>query len=217
MVFSFFAHLSFLSAALPLGFGLFQWRRLSKDLKMVVLLAALSLVADTTALVLANHKINTWPIVNSFLLAQSVLLFYALKKHQPISVKGVFYGCAMFNLINFLFIQGPRTFDSYSSYPTAIVMIGVALYFFLHLMKEMPAERVQALPLFWIAVAVLGYYGGNIFVFLFNNYILNQMAERHPYMWTVHNIINTAKNILMFAALWTNYRANFAGETKASL
>lgn len=214
MVLSFFAHLSFLSAAIPFLFGFFRWKNLTRDLKLIVLLAALSLAADSVSLFLATHKMNTWPVSNVYLLVQSVLLFYVLSKHHSLLVKGIFYACITFGVINFLFLQGPRTFDSYTTYLTGVILICTALYFFYVLMKELPAERVQSLPLFWIAIAVLVYYGGTIFVFLFNNYILTQLTKQHPSMWVVHNVINTSKNMLFFIALWVSAQQDSTPDKK---
>lgn len=215
MWFSFVSHLSYLSAAVPFLFGLFRGKHLARDLKIIVALAAVSLVADTAALLLATHRINTWPVGNLFLMTQAVLLFYVWRKQHSALVNVLFYACIAFGVINFLFGQGRHTFDQYTIYLTGIILIATVLYFFYLLIQNLPAERVQSLPLFWIAIAVLVYYGGTIFVFLFNNYFLTQLTAHHPAMWTVHNIINIAKNILFFIALWVNDRSNHSHAAKA--
>lgn len=163
-------------------------------------------MADTVSLLLAMHRMNTWPVGNLFLMTQAALLFYVWRKQHTLLVKGLFYACLTFGVINFLVGPGRQMFDQYTTYLTGLILIGTVLFFFYQLMKNVPAERVQSLPLFWIAIAVLVYYGGTIFVFLFNNYFLTQLAKHHPAMWTVHNILNITKNSLFFIALWVNHR-----------
>lgn len=69
----------------------------------------------------------------------------------------------------------------------------------------MPSERVYKLPLFWIAFGVLVYYGGTLFLFLFNNYLIERLPQSHQTIWILHNLLNVTKNVFLVAALWTQY------------
>ena len=115
--------------------------------------------------------------------------------------------CLMFSVIDFLFLQKPQVLNSYTSYATGIVMIAAALTFLYQLMDKLPVESVQTLPLFWVAFCVLVYYGGTMFLFLFNNYLIAHSLQSHQTYWTLHNLLNITKNGFLFVTLWINYRS----------
>jgi hypothetical protein len=200
-----FAHLSSSSAIAPLVAGLIRWKSLSYRLKLVVYLALISLLSDLLCLVLIKFKINTWPVGNLFLILQFALLFLAMEQKTLRLVRLFFYGCLLFGVVNFLFIQPPTAFNSYTSYVYGILLIVYALAFLYQLMNEMPVEHVQSLPMFWIAFGVLVYYGGNLFLFLFNNYLMVHLPKSHQAIWNVHNVLNISKNVFLFVALCLNY------------
>ena len=85
-------------------------------------------------------------------------------------------------------------------------MIITVLTFLYNLMQDMPVERVQTLPLFWLSFAILIYYGGTLFLFLFNNFLITHLPKSHQTIWTLHNLINITKNVFLFLTVWMNYR-----------
>lgn len=186
--------------------GLYQWRNLNLNLKLVALVPLASIIMDGSSFILIKQGISTWPLLNIFYSIQFSLLFFVLCEDRKIYVLRVFFFlCLAFALINFLFIQTPRTFNTYTSYTGGILMIISALSYLYWLINEIPAERVYKLPLFWIAFGVLVYYGGTLFLFLFNNYLIERLPQSHQTIWILHNLLNVTKNVFLVAALWTQY------------
>lgn len=203
-----FAHLSSSSALVPLSMGLYQWKNQSSYLKLVTLIPLISAITDGLSLLLLSNGFNTWPLLNVFYCVQFSLLFFAIGSERKIYfLRALFFGCIGFALINFLFIQSPRTFNSYTSYAGGIIMILSSLNYLYWLLNEMPAERVYRLPLFWVAFGVLVYFGGTLFLFLFNNYVIAHLPQSYRPIWTLHNLLNITKNIFLFAAIWTHYKS----------
>jgi hypothetical protein len=203
----FLAYLSLASAGIPLFAGFLQWKRLHGNLKLIFFIPVASVLADIISLGMMNYRINTWPLINLFFLIQFSLLFQILDEPRKNTLLRIlFFGCFSFGLLDFFFIQGPKTFNSYTSYVGGILMIISVLHFLYHLLTKMPVERVQTLPLFWIAFGVLIYYGGTLFLFLFNNYLLAHQLQYHQSIWILHNLLNITKNVFLFMALWMNYR-----------
>ena len=193
---------------MPLILGLFYWKWLQGNLRLLVWLVILSAVADAISLLLVNNGINTWPVLNSFQIAQFILLFLAFnfqKKASPLRI--FFYSCIGFALFNYLFLQTPKTFNTFTAYVCGILMIVSALSFLYQLMIAMPVERVNRLPLFWLSFGVLVYYGGTLFLFLFNNYLVAHLPNSYLSIWILHNTLNITKNAFLFVALWTNYKS----------
>jgi hypothetical protein len=202
-----FAHASSLSAIIPLVASRAQWKALKGTLKLIFWVAAASGLADLTSIILLSQKINSWPIINLFLIVQFALLFVLLNAEKHRTLQIFFYVTVIFALLNYLFIQTPKTFNSYTAYAGGILMIVTSLVFLYQLLVEMPMESIQRLPLFWVSFGVLIYYGGTLFLFLFNNYLLSHSLKSHQTIWVLHNVLNVTKNVFLFVALWINYKS----------
>ena len=205
------AYISLLSALIPIGAGVFQWRRLSGNLKLLVCIPIAAILADSISLLLLNNRINTWPILNLFFVIQFVLLFLILSHGRKlVNLKIVFYACLAFAIINYLFIQTPQTFNSYTAYVGGILIILTSLNFLYQLLVERPVEKIQTLPLFWVAFGALIYHAGTLFLFLFNNYLLAHQLETHQTIWILHNMLNISKNGFLFIAIWMSYKGRIS-------
>lgn len=189
-------------------FGIFQWKWLGDNLKLLFWVIVASVSADAISLILINQGITTWPVINLFFFIQFWLLFKILNEPGKVeALRFLFLACIAFSLMDFLFIQGPQTFNSYATYASGILIIILALRFLYQLLTEMPVAKVQTLPLFWLAFGVLLYYGGNLFLFLFNNYLIAHLPKHHESIWQLHNILNISKNVFFFVTLWINYKS----------
>jgi hypothetical protein len=56
--------------------------------------------------------------------------------------------------------------------------------------------------MFWMAMAITFYYGGNVFLFLLNNFLLRLGADVHMGYWLIHSILNTVKSVLFAIGPW---------------
>jgi hypothetical protein len=199
------------SVLLPLGMGLFHWKRLGSPLRLVVWIAGLSIVSDITSLVLMYLHLNTWPVGNLFFIAQFILFFFALNPEKKTTLLWyLFSGCLIFALVNFFFVQTPTVFNSSSAYLCGVLTIITAIYILYGLLRDRPVERVHILPLFWIAFGALIYHAGTQLVFLFNNYLIAHQPENHQSIWVLHNMLNIIKNVFLFIAVWMSYKARIS-------
>lgn len=204
----FFRYASISSALLPLVTGIVLWRHLSNRTQLLFWLAFASIAADILSLILAFQKVNNWPVSNIFFIVQFSMLFLVIEYNKNAFFNIVFVACGIvLGLTNYLLIQSPKTFNSYSAYSYAIVIMILCLKFLYELMKKMAVEKIQLLPLFWLSFGALIYYAGTLFLFLFNNYLILHMPTRLPNIWIMHNILNITKNFFLFMTLWVNYKS----------
>jgi len=202
-----FVYLSIFSVLLPLINALLQWKSLSKNLKPILYLTVISFVVDAISFFCAGWHINTWGFINSFYVIQFALLFIILSEQRKIPLlRLLFYGCLLFAVINFLFIQTPKVFNTYTAYAGGILIITVALNYIYFIINETYIEKIQTLPLFWLSFGVLVYYGGTLFLFLFNNYLIEHFQTGNQVAWVLHNLLNVVKNIFLFIALWVHHK-----------
>jgi hypothetical protein len=176
--------------------------------RLILWLAAVSFFADVLSLILMSNRINSWPVINLFLLAQFILLFKVLEEHGNFfPLKVLFFSCVIFGLINYFFLQAPKTLNLYTVYACGLTMIILGVGTVFQMMRKLPTENIQSLPLFWLTFGVLVYYGGTLFIFLFNNYLINHSPQIHRNTWVLHNLLNIVKNIFFFATVWTSCKS----------
>ncbi len=203
------AHISYGSAFIPLLIALFQWKRLTKALKIIVWISILSILSDSVSIYLILQKIsfNNWITSNIFLILQATLFILFMMGLLRARYQWLFISLILvISLINFFFIQTPLVFNSYINYFIAILLIILCLVYLYRLLKELPALDIYRFPPLWIVFAILTYYGGTLFLFLFNNYFLSTNIITHRSIWILHNVLNILKNLLLALALWQNYR-----------
>jgi len=204
-----FAHFSYLSAFIPFFVDIVQWKKLDGRLKSIVLICFLGIVSDSISLFLITQRIryNNWISSNIFLIIQAILLTYFLGeslrwKHYRWILVSLF----VFSLVNLFLVQSPGVFNSYSNYLFALVLIAACLIFLYRLLKDLPTLDIYRYSSLWIVFAILTYYGGTLFLFLFNNYLLSLSIVSHKAIWILHNSLNILKNLLFALALWQQYR-----------
>jgi len=192
---------SYVSCLLPLIFSLLK-RPSSKAIHLVRILIAASFLFDTVSLFYGRQGHNTYPINNFFLLIQFLILLLIYREAFSWPKPIVYWIGSIYTvlfMINYLFIQSPYSLDSYAYTASCVVLIVISLLYFRYLLKKLPETFVHRSPLIWINIAVLLYFGGNLFLFMVYNFFVSGI-------WILHNMLNIIKNILLFVAVWQSQR-----------
>lgn len=206
------AHISSCSPIVPLALS-FKVRKPLKEIIYLRYILGGSLLFDAVSLLMAIKGINSYPFTNLFFILQAWILF-SIYKHQLATNKKVIetfrLSFAAFFLVNYFFIQTPELLNSYSISISGVLFMSLSLYYFYNLLQKLPEVYIHRMPMVWINIAVLVYYAGNLFLFIFNNYFTEGIDGNQRYMWMLHNILNITKNILFFVAIWQNLRKNIS-------
>jgi hypothetical protein len=163
--------------------------------------------SDVFSFMLVKKGINSWPIINVFYFIQFVFLYLIFKSHSPgrtLSILSAIF--IAFAVINFTFIQQPYQFNTYSSYLGSFLLLLFAIMYLYRLMNNLQVDTIQSLPMYWISFGVLAYFGGTLFLFLFNNVLMEYQPANHQLVWILHNVLNITKNIFFAIALWKSCR-----------
>lgn len=190
-----------MSALLPLGLWL-RARNGPDTIRLIALLAAFSFFFDMIALYYATKGVNTYPTNNIFSLVQALVLLYVYREAFSWPRKRVHWVACIYAtlfLINYLVIQTPYSLNSYAYTISGLILLVVSLLYFRFLLKNLPVPFVHRSPMIWINIAVLIYFGGNLFLFMLYNYFVSSI-------WILHNMLNITKNILFFVAIWQSQR-----------
>lgn len=203
------AHASSSSVIIPLVIALLSRKHITRDLLPLVILLIIALTSDLISLVFFKLGMNSYLIVNLFLLLQFFLCFLLLLGKAQATTTGniaIAVGYTLLFFINLFFVQGMWKFNSYSNSLACLILMVLALRYLYSLLRDLPELFIHQLPYFWIAAAVLTYYAGNLLLFLTNNYLTLGIEGSHQIMWILHNLLNISKNMLFAIALWMNYR-----------
>jgi len=196
----FIAKVSIASTLVPFSLGLAKFRSISSELKLLLILTGVSFLCDIAALYHTLLNIKSNYAGDSYWLAEFILLiiiyriaFDNPKVVRPFLILTLFY--VLFFISNVIFLQQEKI-NSYTYIFSSLIFIVLAVGFFYKLLKDLPTLQVYRLPMFWINVAVLVYFAGNLFVFTLSHYLVTVLNANLMVYWGFHNILNILKNIL---------------------
>lgn len=199
-----------LSIFLPLGMGIYRYKNLQIEGKIIFGYLCLSfLIMEvvmwyTSLKSMQNHYLlNTfYPI--EFLLLSSIY-WISLKTHLykrmllyvVIAIMIFIIGSNIINLDNF------NRFNSIANtVPYLGLMFFVILYFY-ELLKELHIVKLSTHPLFWISVGIILYVSINFFLFIFGEFVMfNSSKEISKLPGIINSIATIIFRIFLTIGLW---------------
>jgi hypothetical protein len=206
----FLYYLAFSSAILsivPLVVSFSKRNSFSSDLKPFFYLVCLTFFAEGLNIATSLTGINNQLLLNVFTVLEFTLLtlFY---KHFFSS----FFRSTMFYFLigGFLVLATVETFiinDIYtmgniSTSVEALLCIFYSVVSFFLIMKNLVYDNLLKIPFFWINTAVLIYFAGNLFLFLFSTYLQKNNIRDYGTLYIIHSILNITYYILISIGFW---------------
>ncbi len=105
-----------------------------------------------------------------------------------------------------LSVYSHKQLNSYSITLTSLIFIFFSVRYFYFLMRDLPTDQIQRLPMFWVNTGVLTYFAGGLFLFAMRNYVITVFNDNQTTYWSFHNFLNIVKNLLFAVALWQDLR-----------
>lgn len=81
-------------------------------------------------------------------------------------------------------------------------LIGLSVISFYRILSTLQITNLIGSSIFWFNTAILLYFSGNFFVYLFMNYINNDSTEAIREYLIIHSILNITYNILLSVGIW---------------
>ena len=190
--------------------GLTRIRSMIAELKLLLILTGVSFACDTGALYHTELNIKVNYFSDAYRLIEFMLLltiyykaFNNSKRLAAFITLALFY--MLFMAYNIAYVQREQI-NSYTHIVLAAVFIVLAVSFFYKLVKDLPTLELHRMPMFWINVAVLVYFAGNLFLWIVSHYLVTVMKDKLMVYWSFHNVLSIVKNILFAVALLVNTR-----------
>jgi hypothetical protein len=146
---------------------------------------------------------NNWifNLFNPLEFAFYVCLFYSLYKNKEDKrkVARLYLGLLILTVLNILFLQGIRYFDSYSFMLGSLLILYCVYLFFKQLMQHVDDQNILKNRFFWVSVGLLFFYTGEFFLQAFFEYFLriNDFNSFRPTFYFFTNFLN----ILLYSCL----------------
>jgi hypothetical protein len=201
------SNISSFFVVIPFAIGCIRWKFLDAGEKFLLALMAISLVVEIVGMSLRDQHENNLYVYHIYTALECILLsIYYIKtfsqKKIILCLKitiGLFICVIVFDFLS----NGYKEMDNVSTTTESILFMMYASAFFYFLLKDPIYPKIVAAPVFWINSAVLLYFSGNLFVFIFSRY-LQAHSPRIVYceLWDIHSLLNILFYLLISFGFW---------------
>lgn len=198
-------YLSMYSVLIPISLGIVQFKKLNSYLLLLFLLIIFSPIPDF----LVFYKIEAEKFICPlFIISQYILLalIFIGNNQNPQFRKSIRYSIPIFFIYSFLYIfileEHSHLFPNLMTV-TLFAFLIISITSLIKIYNNTEFENLFSYPFFYINVAVLIYFSGNIFLTLSCNiYSINNVI--HLYV-PINSILNITKNLLFAMAFLVHF------------
>ncbi len=109
----------------------------------------------------------------------------------------LFLGVAIFEFMHKIYVM-----DDLSTTVESILVMLYAVFGYYLLLKNPVQSQVTAIPLFWFHSAFLLYFAGNLFLFVFINYVNQHFKGLSNQLWSIHSVMSIILYSLIAIGFW---------------
>lgn len=163
-------------------------------------------ITEVIAEILWWSSTNNLPLLHLYIIVEFALLgwmyhLYLYKLLGRYLIPLIIVAFCTFSIINSLFIQSIFTFNTYARAIENLLLILLSLAYFYKMLKELKVKYLEKDPMFWINSGILVYFSGNLFIFIFSNYILPHKSLNMLF-WSIHATLNLFIYTFYAIGLW---------------
>lgn len=204
----YFMYLALGCLILSVSIGLFKFKGLRASLQIFVVFLIFNLCIEIGAKILFHQKMNNLPLLHLYTFGEFILLsffFKSLTKEIPIFQKWLPPIMIIVGLLivgNSAFLQSIYGFNSYAKTLTQVIIIIYSVLYFYTLSDEVSLNNLEQKSLRLINSAIIVYYSGSLFIFMFSNYFLKKQIELHQGFWAFNALLNLVFQFLVLYGIW---------------
>lgn len=121
----------------------------------------------------------------------------------------------IFSLVNLLFLQ-KSSLHSYSQTLQSIIILLLCIIFYFKLLKELPTQQIQKLPLFWIVSGFFFSYAGKLVIYAITHYMI-AIGDDFILISIFHVSLTLIAYLIMAVGVWLNHKQTAPGEVNKSI
>lgn len=192
----------------PFCVGLFHFRFLSKEQRLLHLLISLSVLTEGVALFIDYLELfSNTPVYNVFAILQIVVynrIFAKVLNWRILkpALNGPLFALLLFAFINLLFYQPITILSSNLIVLAMVVHIFFSVSYFRQILKSAQENYWKTDPMLWLSVGILLYNSGTIFLFIALNRITENFQATILSPWGLNALLFFLLNAFYTIALW---------------
>jgi hypothetical protein len=201
---------SHIPIAVSAVYALAVYKQLGPELKVFSFFLFFSAVIQLSALGLALNRINNLPLLHIYVAAGFFLLTIFYKKIlngfiHPRIIWGIGISFLVYTVLNTLFFEPIRTFNSMALTVESILVVILSLVTFIVLLNDIARERRSSIikSINWINSGLFIYYSSSLLIFYFTR---NFPLSINQYTWILHSFLSIAMYSCFYIGLWKRQR-----------
>ena len=210
-VFHVFFYINVLTVLFPILL-LAKRKHHSREFFWLMLLYLASFIADATGDLFHRFR---WANVNLASTGYNIIapvlfgsfFYYCLRWPSwktPIICSTAFV--ALFSIVNGVYFQ-KETPNSFSAVLLALYILFFCIVYFYKLLRELPADRIQTLPLFWIVSALFFIQSGKLVLQSVVHYMTTIRNDDLIVLWSIYNGLAIINNFITAYGVWLYLRS----------
>jgi hypothetical protein len=192
---------------MPVIIGFRHFKFLSPGHRTLFFYCLLSLAVESVVLLLWTRRLNNLPIFHAFTCVEILLFANYFKQeinsktfNRYLVVTLILFFC--FFIINILFFQGLKQFNTYSISAESVLLITYASISLFVLLKRPQIGYPINTSLLLVCSAILIFNSGNLFLFIMGDYLSAHFRSLSKLSWVFHSVLNILSFVIFGIALW---------------
>jgi hypothetical protein len=156
--------------------------------------------------ILGNFYVVVSPILLTF------FFYYCLgwkSFRMPFVIFNIVY--FLFSVANFAFVQ-KITINTYSAIIEKLLIMLLSILYFYKVIKELPAEKIYHIGLFWIISALFIINSAKLVLYSFAHYLV-VFKDNLMFLWSLHNILSIVSSFGIAFGVVIHYRSRKLKQT----
>lgn len=193
---------SILSALVPIGFGIVNYKAFNHQLKALFIYLIISFFTEVSMFTLQSLNYNVLPSQFAFTVFEFLIISYLYwceftKKSYRLMII-LFASSFLITIITLCCLyQQIDLITDIASDIEAILIIILSIVFFFKVLTDLQIPNLTQYSFFWLNAAFLMYFGTAFFLYLFNNTIKHFNETIIYFLAALRHIINITFNILL--------------------
>lgn len=192
--------------ALCLLIGILRFKALNTEQRILFTLIGLTGLVELTSRILWMNKISNLFLYHIYAVVEFSLLSILYVRHlkgliKPVYIEVVIAGFVLFAILNSIFFQSLRQFNSNVTFTECLLLIILSILYFYKLLRDLNHKKLEYEPMFWISMSVLTYFSGALILFHVANDLIPIPEKERVAVWGVHALFNIVHYLLYGVAL----------------
>lgn len=167
---------------IPIGAGLIKTVYKDQPSKTILLYLLFAGVTDVAERIMGLHNVNNLPLLHFYTIAEYLFIirFFQLSiSEHRVSwiIWALFILFPLLSVFDFIFIQNIYEYNSYPRPISALIIIGLCMYYFLNYSNQENRIPWATIPANWIVTGLLIYFSSSFAYFAFLNLITQKASD----------------------------------------